>query len=124
MTNSPEYNTNLANLAEQKNDRRLILKEIERNAIANFKGQLPELESAIGMLYMGDHFGWKILVLIHSKRTLRKYENILGIKIREQFPDEGPSAVRSKGYLLAKKIGNFWKAVSGDIKIDHKKDIE
>jgi len=94
---------------------------IERDAIARFTGQFDELEAAIGMLRLGDHIGWKPLVLIHNKRTLRKYEEILGIEIRQFFKDEGPSVHRSRGYMIAKDIGNFWKAVSGAIKSDELK---
>ena len=92
------------------------LHEIERRAVASFTGSFDELEAAIGLLHLGDHLGWKPLVLIHNKRTIRKYEEILDINIREFFPEEGPSASRSLGYTIAKKIGNFWKAVSGEVK--------
>lgn len=101
-----------------------LLREIEENAIADFKGQLDELESALGMLRMGHHFGWKVLYLIHSKRTVRKYEEILNIKIREIFPETGPSTYRSYGYNLAEKFSNFWKIVSGDIKIPDRRKVE
>jgi hypothetical protein len=101
--------------------RAVQLYEIEREAFANFTGQFDELEAAIGMLHIGDQIGWKPLVLIHNKRTIRKYEEILGINIREFFVEEGPSAHRSIGYTIAKKIGNFWKAVSGEIKSDELK---
>lgn len=102
----------------------LQLIDIQENAIAAFEGQLDELESALGMLNMGHHFGWKVLYLIHSKRTIRKYEDILGIKIREIFPDEGPSSYRSPALALAKKASNFWKVVSGEEKIPDKKKVE
>ena len=92
------------------------LREIEREAFARFTGQFDELEAALGMLHLGDHVGWKPLVLIHNKRTIKKYEEILGINIREFFPAEGPSVDRSRGYAIAKQIGNFWKAVSGEVK--------
>lgn len=95
--------------------------KIEREAFAKFTGTFDELEAAIGMLHLGMHLGWKPLVLIHNKRTIRKYEDILGIDIREEFPEEGPSAHRSIGYNLAKKIGNFWKAVNGSVKDDELK---
>jgi hypothetical protein len=94
------------------------LSKIEREAFARFTGLFDELEAAIGMLRIGDHIGWKPLVLIHNKRTIRKYEEILGIEIREFFKEEGPSAHRSRGYTIAKALGNFWKAVSGAIKDD------
>jgi hypothetical protein len=100
------------------------LREIEENAIADFSGQLDELESALGMLRMGFHFGWKVLYLIHSKRTIRKYEEILNIKVRDVFPEVGPSSYRSYGYVIAEKLSNFWKIVSGDTKIPDRRKIE
>lgn len=97
------------------------LYEIERKAFARFSGQIDELESAIGMLHLGFHIGWRPLVLIHDKKTIKKYEQLLGIEIREFFPPEGPSAPRSLGYTIAKKYSNFWKVVSGETKSDELK---
>lgn len=116
-----EVQKNLHKLAPFSQERIEQLHAIERQAIASFTGQFDELEAALGMLLLGDHLGWKPLVLIHNKRTIRKYEEILGISIREFFPEEGPSAERSMGYRIAKQIGNFWKAVSGEIKSDELK---
>ncbi len=96
---------------------------ISRRAIADFEGQLDDLERAIGMLHMGFHFGWRVLVLVHSKRTIRKYEGILGIVVRDFFPEEGPSSYRSSGLKIAMGLDNFWKAVSGETKIEGRKEI-
>lgn len=92
--------------------------------VAGFAGSLEDLEKAVGMLMMGYHFGWKVLLLVHSKRTIKKYEKILDIDIKEFFPAEGPSAKRSMGLGLAKQIGNFWQVVSGDIKVENRRSIE
>lgn len=113
-----EIQKNLHRLTPYSRERVEELHEIERRAFARFKGQFDELEAALGLLHLGDHLGWKPLVLIHNKRTIRKYEEILGIVVREFFVPEGPSADRSIGYSIAKKIGNFWKAVSGEEKSD------
>lgn len=118
---SAQIRKNLHSLAPADRDRNEQLNDIQRKAIARYTGTIDELEAAIGMLHLGDHIGWKPLVLIHNKRTVRKYEEILGIEIREFFPPEGPSARRSLGYMVAKKIGNFWKAVSGEVKDDELK---
>ncbi|MCL4774921.1 MAG: hypothetical protein KJZ98_13320 [Burkholderiaceae bacterium] len=80
----------------------------------DFKGQFDELEAALGMMLLGRLVGWKVLALIHNKRTIRKYEQILGINIREAFPEEGPLAHKSLAYQTAKAVGKYWKAVSGD----------
>lgn len=94
------------------------------DAIERFSGTIDELEKAIGMLYMGDYIGWKVLVLVHNKRTIRKYEEILDINVREFFPEEGPIAMRSLGYDITKKVGNFWKAVSGDVPVENRRELD
>lgn len=99
------------------------LRRIEREAFLNFEGQFDELEKALGILRLGHHVGWKPLVLIHSKRTIAKYEAILGIKLRDVFEPEGPSAQRSVGYSIAKKLSNFWKAVSGETPIEDRQEF-
>lgn len=111
-------------LAKLTNAQKQQLIEIEEKAIANFSGQLDELESALGMLRMGHHFGWKILYLIHSKRTIRKYEGFLGKPIREIFPEIGPSSYRSYGFNFAEGYSNFWKVVGGETKIKDKKKVD
>jgi len=42
----------------------------------------------------------------------------------EYFEEEGPLASRSYGYKIFKKIGQFWKIVSGDVKVEKRKEIE
>lgn len=87
-------------------------------AIHRFTGQLDELEGALGMYMLGRHMGWKVLYIIHSKRTVAKYEAILGVKVRDEFEAETPDSVRSLGFLAVRSVSNFWKVVSGDEKID------
>ncbi len=93
-------------------------------AVRNFHGIADELEGAIGMYMLGRHVGWRVLVLVHSKRTIKKYESILGIDVRTEFPEEGPDVDRSMGYRLARSLSNFWKAVSGEEKIENKRVLE
>lgn len=99
------------------------LHEIELDAFARFSGTADEYESALGFLHLGFQVGWKPLALVHSKATFRKYEKILGISARELFPDETPASERNPGYAMAKKLSNFWKVVSGEIKVEHRRDI-
>lgn len=99
------------------------LTQIVNDSLDRYTGTFDELEKAIGLLMLGDYVGWKVLVLVHNKRTIRKYEEILGINVREFFPEEGPSAMRSIGYDMALKLGSFWKAVSGDVPIENRREI-
>ena len=100
------------------------LREIEMDAVAEFQGDLIQLEAALGMLRMGHHFGWKVLYLMHTKQTIRNYEQILGddVRIRDIFKDTGPSTYRSFGFNLARRFSNFWKVAGGTIKIPKRRD--
>lgn len=99
------------------------LREIEMDAVAEFEGDLTQLEAALGMLRMGHHFGWRVLYLIHTKQTIRNYEQILGdVKIRDIFDDTGPSSYRSFGLNLAQRFSNFWKVAGGTIKIPKRRE--
>lgn len=124
MKINKNYEKFFAMLATRSVEEAADLEKTEREAIANFGGQIDELEAALGVLRIGHHVGWRVLYLVHNKRTIRKYEEILGIKFRDYFPEEGPSADRSLGYKFVKKVGNFWKAVSGDIKVEDKRKID
>lgn len=83
--------------------------------IKAFSGDITQLEAAIGALIVGQRMGWKVLLLIHNKRTIRNYEKILGLSFRDEIPGVGDLAHKSHAWLAVQKIGNFWKAVSGDI---------
>ncbi len=91
-----------------------LIKLIDK-ACKDFSGISTELETAIGAFMLGRLIGWKPLLLIHDKKTLRKYENILGIQFREALPEEGKLAKKSLAWNLSQDVSNFWKAVSGHI---------
>lgn len=93
------------------------LGETAVSAAKDFEGQGPNLESAIGMLFVGRLYGWKVLYLIHSRRTVDKYAEILGIgDVQSFFPAETELSRKSVGYKIAQTVGNFWKAVKGEYK--------
>lgn len=97
--------------------------EIAMRAITTFKnGQMTELESALGMLYMGYAFGWKVVYIAHSISTVRKYEKILGIVAKDDFPEKTNHSDRVNGFRFAEKASNFWKAVKGEIEVEGIRD--
>lgn len=123
MHDNPFKQANLLKMPYPTTDRATDILRIEREAIANFHGQFDDLELALGVLHIGDYLGWKPLVLIHNKRTIRKIEDILDINVREFFQPEGVGAERSIGYSIAKKARKFWKVVSGDFPVDDRREI-
>jgi hypothetical protein len=98
----------------------IALMEIVHRAIANFEGKAQHLERAIGALFMGYHFGWRAVRVFHAYRTVKQYEDILGIDMRETFDEEGPAAFRSVGYVQAESVG-FYPYINSAIDIFHDK---
>jgi hypothetical protein len=105
-------------LKKQSREERDRLDRIEEEAILSFKGSFDDLERAVGALRLAPHLGWKPLVVIHSKSTIAKYEEILGTRFSEIAEPEGPSARRSLGFDLVRKASNFWKAITGEEPVD------
>lgn len=99
------------------------LRKIEADAIVRYRGDITQLEAALGMLRMGHHYGWKVLYIVHSKKTIRNYEEILNIRVRDIFDETGPSSYRSFGFNLAQRFSNFWKVAGGDVKIPRRKEV-
>lgn len=110
-------------IAPLTNEQAQALLKLVEDRSYEFVGNFDELESAMGMLFLGPLIGWKVLVLIHNKRTIRKYEEILGINIREAFPPEGPFTYKSLGYEVVQKLQKFWKGVSGEIAVEGRREL-
>jgi len=70
------------------------------------------------MLFFGHAVGWRVLYMIHSIATIRKYEKILGIVAKDTFPEKTSHSDRSLAYKAHHAIGNFWKAVKGEKRPD------
>ena len=94
----------------QKEEQEMIDK-----AIKDYVGQIPTLETGIGAYFVGKKLGWKPLLLIHDKQTIKKYGKILDIDFKAEMKAEGEWAHKSMAWKAVKKVSNFWKAVSGDI---------
>ena len=95
-----------------------------REVLANYKGNINRLETAIGALIVGQHYGWRVLRMAHSPSTYRAYEQVLGIRFEEACPEKGPLAMRSIGLKAAEKLGAFWDVVMGRQPVPKKGDVE
>lgn len=89
-----------------------------------YKGSGTALESALGALVIGRHFGWRVLRMIHSPSTYRKYEEYLGLKFEEVCPEDTKHSNRNVGFEISKKIGSFWDVVMGRKKVEEKGHIQ
>lgn len=98
--------------------KKLSDKELVRlldDAVLRYKGNTQELRSAIGVLVLGRHVGWKPLYVMVNKDTVKKYQRILDIDFRDVLPETGPRAEKSVAWLAVQKVSNFWKAVKDEI---------
>jgi len=102
-------------------DERLAAHLNER--IRAFSGNFDTLESALGALVIGRVAGWRVLRLVHSPQTYRRYESILGLEFQGTLPwsdepvmpERGPYAKKSVGLKVTDALGNFWDMVkTGD----------
>lgn len=87
-----------------------------------YKGQMPSLSAALGAVAMGHVYGWRVLKIVHSPATLKKYEEIIGLKYDEICPDVTELSSRNVGFRLYQKIGAFWNVVLGKVKIENKSE--
>ncbi len=91
-------------------------------AVKEFGGYAPTMGSAIGALFIGKTMGWKVLLLVHNRSTINKYEKLLKIDFRAQMDDSTEWSRKSYAYALAEKTKAFWKLVRGEI--SHEKRTE
>ena len=88
--------------------------------IASYTGQGAQLASALGALVLGQHYGTRVLRMVHSPSTYRKYERILGIRFEDLCPETTDLSEKNAGFAFARKIGAFWDVVMGRNKIEKK----
>ncbi len=95
--------------------------QIILQSIQNFKGVGLILESALGALVVGQVFGWRVLRLLHTPATYRRYEKTLGIEFKNVCPEiTEQGKQKSVGYAVTEKLGSFWAVVMGKRKVPEK----
>lgn len=87
------------------------------NSFDCFQGSADSWESAVGMMFLGKYMGWKIVHLVHSQATVKKYEKILGIDVKTDFDPTTDASHRSRAWNAIEGFSNFWKAVKGETDI-------
>lgn len=90
-------------------------------SLREFRGVGTTLESALGALIIGQHYGWRIIKIFHNPATYRRYEKILGIEFKIVCPEiTDIGKRRSLGYAITEKLGSFWAVVMGRRKVADK----
>ena len=84
-------------------------------AFENYEGAAEVIEGAIGALLIGRLVGYNGLRVVHSWRTLKKYEGILGIEFGKLLPEKTEDTDRINGIRYARKFKAFWKALAAGV---------
>lgn len=101
-------------------NKKILLKLVDL-AVLKFSGNVDQLQAAIGMLFICHYYGWRMVYVAYNKRTINKCQEILCIKFKDSFDEMGSMSFVSEGLSNALEHSNFWKVVSGDIKIKDRK---
>lgn len=63
-----------------------------------------------------------MLYVIHTARTIKKYEEILGVTLSDVFEPFGPDAESTNADKALQTVESFWKVVSGNEKLTLTRD--
>jgi hypothetical protein len=99
------------------------LKKTINKAIDLYKGDVTQLEAAIGLAFLCEHMGWKPMMLVHDPRTIKKYDEIMrrgndafSYRVEKLAPEIGPKARKLVAWDLVQKGRDFWRSVRGQEK--------
>ncbi|MAD52845.1 hypothetical protein [Idiomarina sp. UBA3162] len=95
-----------------------------QSSIAEFKGHVSTIETAIGAIVIGQRYGWRVLRMVHSSNTMKKYEKAIGLSYEEICPEETELSTRNVGYRASKVIGKYWDIVMGRHKVERKAELD
>lgn len=88
--------------------------------MADYKGDIVELSHSIGAARLGHHYGWRVIRLVLSQTSYRKYQKVLGLDFKESLPELTKYSEKSVAYQIACRLDNFWDVVKGIASIDRK----
>jgi hypothetical protein len=89
------------------------LAKLIADAWDDYVGDCTVFMSAVGALAFGRHVGWQGVRVCMSAATYRKYEKILGVRLRDVLPARTKDSAVIRGIRMSDAIGKFWQALSG-----------
>lgn len=95
-----------------------------QKSLAEFKGHVSTIETAIGAIVIGQRYGWRVLRMVHSANTMKKYEAAIGLSYEDICPEVTDLSERNIGYRVSKAIGKYWDIVMGRHKVERKAELD
>jgi hypothetical protein len=78
-----------------------------------YHGQIDDLYQAIGMLYVGRLYGWRVMRLSAPRRIWTIAFNLFGDP-KTLMPERGLLAHKSLGLKVCDAVGDYWEFVKGN----------
>jgi hypothetical protein len=80
---------------------------------ADFKGNSAHLYTALGAAIACRSYGWKVVRITTSSPVYTRNQRILGMKFKDEFPEETSLSRKSIGLAIVQGLGKFWEVVRG-----------
>lgn len=93
-----------------------LMKKID-DVSTEFKGQLDDLQAAVGMVTIGRLYGWRVMRLTSSRRHWMVACRLFG-DLKEILPERGVLAHKSLGLKIVDTAGDYWDFVAGNVSRD------
>ena len=81
---------------------------------SEYRGHCATLAGALGALAFGQLYGWKAVWLVHSRGTIKSYEEALGISFRDHMPERTELSSRITGIRWADQLCKTVAVVKGE----------
>lgn len=90
------------------------IQALVNSAIDRFYGPGDELVGAVGMLLVGQVYGWRVMRLITSRKMWKRYREIFDVPdLKDLMLERGALAGRSRGLRIADELERYWDLVKG-----------
>ena len=89
------------------------------NVASTYKGDSHVLFGAIGALFVGRLYGWRVIRVFLSTSTYAKYQRVLGLDFKKVMPPETELSDRALAYRIVKRVKDFWGIVRGQFPIEN-----
>jgi len=85
---------------------------------SEYKGDSHVLFSAIGAVFVGRLYGWRVIRVVLSTSTYAKYQKVLALDFKSVMSPETSLSDRSLAYKVVKNLKAFWAIVRGQVPIE------
>lgn len=94
-----------------------LMKKIDQVS-TEFKGQIDDLQAAVGLVMVGRLYGWRVMRLTCSRRHWMVACKLFG-GVKEILPERTILSDKSLALRVVDKTGDYWDFVAGNVSRDH-----